>query len=106
MANATTDQTFKEDVIDSNKPSLVDFWAPWCGPCRMLGPVIEGIGTKLSGKANVYKVNVDENPRIAQQFGISSIPTVIIFNQGKAVKQFVGVMPEAAYMNEINQLLG
>jgi thioredoxin 1 len=97
MSLQTSDTTFNSDVIQSSVSVLVDFWAPWCGPCRMLGPIIEAISQKASEGARVYKLNVDENPHTAQRYGISSIPTVIIFHQGKVFKQFVGVQPESVY---------
>lgn len=101
MSLQTTDATFSTDVIESNVPVLVDFWAPWCGPCRMVGPIIEHISAKTAQSARVYKLNVDENPLTAQRYGISGIPTVIIFYQGKVVKQFVGVQPESVYSHAL-----
>ncbi|NLD99894.1 MAG: thioredoxin [Fibrobacter sp.] len=101
MAAATTDETFTKDVIDSKVPVMVDFWAPWCGPCRMVGPIIERISEKMAGKVNVYKLNVDENPVTANQYGITGIPTVIIFVNGKVEREFVGVQPEQVYLNAL-----
>ena len=101
MANATTDATFSSDVIDSDQPVLVDFWAPWCGPCRMVGPIIDRISEKMAGKIKVYKLNVDENPLTASQYGITGIPTVIIFRNGKVEREFVGVQPEQVYLNAL-----
>lgn len=101
MAAATSDTTFKKDVIDSEIPVMVDFWAPWCGPCRMVGPIIDRIGEKMEGKVNVYKLNVDENPVVAGQYGITGIPTVIIFNKGQVEREFVGVQPEQVYLNAL-----
>jgi thioredoxin 1 len=101
MALATTDATFKTDVLDSAAPVLVDFWAPWCGPCRMVGPIIESIGTKAVGKAKVFKLNVDENPGTASKYGITGIPTVIVFKNGQVDKQFVGVQPEQVYASAL-----
>jgi thioredoxin 1 len=101
MAVDTTDATFKKDVLESNIPVLVDFWAPWCGPCRMVGPIIERISEKMVGKIKVFKLNVDENPVTASQYGITGIPTVIIFRDGKIDREFVGVQPEQVYLNAL-----
>ncbi len=102
MANATSDLSFKKDVIEASEPVLVDFWASWCGPCRMVGPIIERIGEKVAGKAKVYKLNVDENPVTSSQYGITGIPTVIIFKNGQVVREFVGVQPEQVYLNALS----
>jgi thioredoxin 1 len=102
MASVTSDVSFKKDVIESAEPVLVDFWAPWCGPCRMVGPIIERVGEKVAGKAKVYKLNVDENPVTSSQYGITGIPTVIIFKNGQVVREFVGVQPEQVYLNALS----
>jgi len=101
MALETTDVTFKNDVLDSNVPVLVDFWAPWCGPCRLAGPIIDQVSIKSMGKAKVYKLNVDDNPATAGSFGISSIPTVMIFKNGEVAKTMVGVQQEQVYLNAL-----
>ncbi len=101
MALETTDQLFEENVLQSDQPVLVDFWAPWCGPCRMVGPIIENIAQKTAGKAKVYKLNVDENPVVASKFGITGIPTVLIFQNGKIKEQFIGVRTEEVYLNAL-----
>mgnify|MGYP002392589358 FL=1 len=91
MAIEFTDQNFDQEVIKSDKAALVDFWAPWCGPCQMMGPVIEDLAKEMGDSAKVGKINVDENPETAQQYGVMSIPTIKIFKGGKIVKEFVGV---------------
>ena len=88
-----SDAGFQSDVINSDQPVLVDFWAPWCGPCKLLSPTIEALATSFAGKARVGKVNIDNNPEVASSLGISSIPTVILFKGGQIVDRFVGVTP-------------
>ncbi len=102
MANKTTDASFEKDVLSSEVPVLVDFWAEWCGPCRMLGPILEKLSTDLEGKARVYKLNVDENPATAQKFGITAIPTVLVFKNGRLADQLIGVQPPARYLAAVN----
>lgn len=101
MANETTDLSFKNDVLDSQVPILVDFWAPWCGPCRIAGPIIDRVSEKAGEKAKVYKLDIDENPQTASQYGITGIPTVIVFKNGRVDKTLVGVQQEAAYLNAL-----
>ena len=86
-----TEENFENEVLNSDKPVLVDFWAQWCGPCRMLGPIIEEIANDYEGKVKVGKVNVDEQPNLASKYGIASIPTVIVFKNGKPEKTLVGL---------------
>lgn len=86
-----TDANFEQEVLKSDKVVLVDFWAPWCGPCQMMGPIIEELAKAMEGKAKVGKLNVDENSETAQKFGIMSIPSLKIFKSGQVVKEFVGV---------------
>lgn len=88
-----TDGTFDETVKNSQVPLLVDFWAPWCGPCRAVAPVLSALAKDYSGKLQVGKVNVDENPIIASRFGITGIPTILLFKNGKAVGQWIGALP-------------
>ncbi|VXD20298.1 thioredoxin 1 [Planktothrix serta PCC 8927] len=96
MSNAkpVTDASFKEDVLDSEILVLVDFWAPWCGPCRMVAPVVDEIAEQYAGQVKVVKLNTDENPAVASQFGIRSIPTLMIFQGGVKVDMVVGAVPK------------
>jgi thioredoxin 1 len=90
-----TDASFERDVLQSTEPVVVDFWAEWCGPCRMIGPALEEISVEMAGKVKIAKVNVDENPGIASQFGIRSIPTMMVFKGGKLAAQKVGAAPKS-----------
>ncbi len=91
---------FEQEVLKSEKPVLVDFYADWCGPCQMMGPVIEEISEELDGKAKVGKINVDENPDVAVEYNVMSIPTLIIFKNGKEVKRYVGVTSKEELLKE------
>jgi len=95
MEITLTKQNFEAEVLQSDKPVLVDFWAPWCGPCRMLAPAVAQIAEEYEGKAKVCKCNVDEAPDLAAQFGISSIPTVLVFKNGQLSDTLVGLRPKA-----------
>ena len=94
MAQEFKDASFEEDVLKSDTPVLVDFWAPWCGPCRMLAPTVDAISEEYAGKVKVGKVNTDENPQIATQHQINSIPTLMIFKGGEVVERLVGAIPK------------
>ena len=102
MALHTSDATFQNDVLNSNVPVMVDFWAPWCAPCRMVAPIIDNVSQKLNGSVRVYKLNVDENPVTASRYGITGIPTVMVFKNGQIDKQFIGVQPEYVYLNALS----
>ena len=105
MAVEFTDANFEEQVLKSDKPVLVDFWAEWCGPCRMVGPVVEELSNDYSGKAVVGKVNVDQNPGVAAKYGIRSIPTILFFKNGEVVDKSVGAVPKAALADKLNAAL-
>ena len=105
MALEITDANFDELVLKSSKPVLVDFWAEWCGPCRMLGPIVQELSSDYDGKAIVGKVDVDSNQKYAAQFGVRNIPTVLIFKDGELVNRQVGVSQKNVYSDYIDALL-
>jgi len=103
MATVKTDKnSFKADVLDSAQPVVVDFWAEWCGPCKMIAPALEEISNELSGKVKVAKLNIDENPELAAQFGVRSIPTLMLFRGGQVADMKVGAAPKTALSHWIN----
>jgi thioredoxin 1 len=101
-----TDSSFSTDVLGSDKPVLVDFWATWCGPCKMVAPVLEEIAGEHPDKITVAKVDIDANPKIAQDYQIMSIPTMILFQNGQPVKQIVGAKPKGALLKDLSDVLG
>lgn len=98
-----TDSEFKLEVLEATLPVLVDFWAPWCGPCKMLGPVLEKIAEKFGDKIQIIKINTDENPKIAEELGVSGIPSLFIFKNGEQISNAVGFMTEQALESWINK---
>jgi thioredoxin 1 len=100
-----TEANFKNEVLDSSQPVLVDFWAEWCGPCKMIAPAIEELAADFDGKAKIVKVNVDEQPGLAQQFSVRSIPTLLFFRDGKVAEQLVGAAPKDALADKLNSLI-
>jgi thioredoxin 1 len=105
MALAITDANFEEIVLKSDKPVLLDFWAEWCGPCRMIGPFVEQIAEEFEGKAIVGKVDVDNNPGVAAKFGIRNIPTILFFKNGEIVDKQVGAVAKNALVSKLEALL-
>lgn len=105
MAQVFAEENFQQEVIESDVPVLVDFWAVWCGPCKMLTPTIDQLSSEFDSKVKVGKVNVDENQQLAAQYGIMSIPTIIVFHEGKVVEQFIGVQPKNVYADALNKYL-
>ena len=100
-----TDQNFQQEVIQNSEPVLVDFWATWCGPCQVMNPVIQDLAREYAGQVTVGKMNVDEQPQTTAQYGIQSIPTIKIFQNGKIVDQVIGAVPKNVLVDKLNDIL-
>lgn len=105
MTITIDEKNFKDEVLGSETPTMVDFWAPWCGPCHIMEPIIEEVAKEYSGKVKVGKINVDENQVLSSQYGIMSIPTILIFKAGKIVGQIVGARPKSDLTEALNKTL-
>ncbi len=103
---STDERGFDRAVLQAAVPVLVDFWAPWCGPCHMVAPIVEQLAQAYDGRVRTVKVNVDESPAVAQRYGIQGIPTLALFQQGREVKRFVGVRPKAELAGALDKVLG
>src|SRR5262245_19997390 len=101
-----TDTNFQDEVLNSKEPVLVDFWAPWCGPCRMIAPIVDQLASEYSGAIKVGKVNIDDSPNSAQNYGVSSIPTLMVFKGGNVVERFVGVQPKSRLQQALDAAKG
>ncbi len=106
MAKEITDANFEQEILNSGKPAMIDFWAVWCGPCRMIEPIIEELAEKYKDKAVIGKMNVDENYNVPVQYGIRAIPTILFFKDGEVVDRVVGVVPAAVLEEKLKKLIG
>ena len=103
---AITDANFEQEVLKSNLPVLIDFWAEWCAPCRMIGPIVEEIAKEYDGKLKVGKLDVDSNPQVSMKYGVRSIPTLLVFRDGRVVEQIIGAVPKHQLVDKIKSHVG
>jgi thioredoxin 1 len=103
---AVTDETFDAEVLKADKPVLVDFWAPWCGPCRQVSPILEEIAGENAEKITVVKINTDENPKVAAAYGVTALPTINLYSGGELVKSIIGARPKPIILRELSDWLG
>ena len=102
---AITDESFEKDVLKADKPTLVDFWAEWCGPCKQIGPILEELSNQYENKLKIFKINIDENPQIPQKYGVRGIPTLMLFKDGNLIDSKVGSLPKSALESWLTQNL-
>jgi thioredoxin 1 len=102
---SVTDSNFDDEVVSSQRPVIVEYWAPWCGPCRQVGPVLEAIAAENAGRVDVVKLNIDENPQVVQRYGIMLAPTIELFSGGQVIKQVIGAKSKSALMREFEGLI-
>lgn len=105
MAKEFTDGNFQTEVLDSEKLTMIDFWAEWCGPCRAIGPVVEELSKEFEGRVNIGKVNVDHNPQLSMNYGITSIPAILFIKNGQVVDKLVGAQPKHSFVKKIESLI-